>query len=58
MKYLTKIRVNSIRGKNNSVGSAVNSVIIFHGMEIIYTNTGDLVIETINKTNHNTRNIR
>ena len=53
MKSLTRTRVNSIRGKNNSAGSAVNSVIIFHGMEIIYMNTGDLVIETINKTNCN-----
>ena len=58
MKSLTRIHVNFIRGKNNSAGSAVNSVTIFHGMETIYTNTGDLVIETINKTNHNTRNIR
>ena len=58
MKSLTRIHVNFIRGKNNSVGSAVNSVIIFHGMETIYTNTGDLVIETINKTNHNTGTIR
>jgi len=53
VKSLTKIHVNSIHGKNNSAGSAVNSVIIFHGMEIIYMNTGDLVIETINKTNCN-----
>jgi hypothetical protein len=58
VKSLTRTHINSIRGKNNSAGSAVNSVIIFHGMGIIYTNTGDLVIETINKTNHNTRNIR
>ena len=50
MKSLTKIHVNSIHGKNNSAGSAVNSVIIFHGMEIIYMNTGELLIETINKT--------
>jgi hypothetical protein len=53
VKSLTRTRVNSIRGKNNSAGSAVNSVIIFHGMEIIYTNTGGLVIETTNKTNCN-----
>jgi hypothetical protein len=58
VKFLTKILANFIHGKNNSVDSAVKCVIISHGMGIILQNTGGLLIETINKTNHNTRSIR
>ena len=58
MKYLIRILVNFIHGKNNFAGFAVKCVIIFHGMVIIFMNIGGVSIETINKTNHNTRTVR
>ena len=57
MKFLTKILVNFIHGKNNYAGSAVRCVIISHGMVIILPSIGGLSIE-FSKTNHNTRIIR
>jgi hypothetical protein len=58
VKYLTRILESFIHGKNNYADSAVRCVIIFLGMEIIFQNIGGLLIETINKTNHNTGTIR